>query len=96
MEFNEKFGEWVEDAKDQDDYHHWNNAEDLERLNWNQNSDCAVPGYVINCQTPEMNERFAQVEPNNCPYIYNFPGPASRLGVPGSQKNPTNIYLALR
>jgi len=44
MEFNEKFGEWVEDAKDQDDYHHWNNAEDLERLNWNQNSDCAVPG----------------------------------------------------
>merc|ERR1712241_777873 len=44
MEFNEKFGEWGEDANDQDDYHHWNNAEDLERLNWNQNSDCAVPG----------------------------------------------------
>merc|ERR1711990_1310815 len=45
MEFDaEKFGDWSEGATDQEDYHHWNNAEDLERLNWNQNSDCAVPG----------------------------------------------------
>jgi len=44
MELDEKFGEWCEGATDQEDYHHWNSAEDLERLNWNQNSDCAVPG----------------------------------------------------
>merc|ERR1712241_1096757 len=44
MEFDEKFGEWKEDAKDQENYNHWNSAEDLQRLNWNQNSDCAVPG----------------------------------------------------
>ena len=44
MEFDEKFGEWKEGATDQDDYRHWNDAEDLERLNWNQNSDCAIPG----------------------------------------------------
>ena len=44
MELNEKFGEWSEGAKDQDNYNHWNSDEDLERLNWNQNSDCAVPG----------------------------------------------------
>ena len=43
MEFDEKFGEWKEGATDQDDYRHWNDAEDLERLNWNQNSDCAIP-----------------------------------------------------
>jgi alkyl hydroperoxide reductase subunit AhpC/protein-arginine kinase len=45
MELNkEKFGEWSEGATDQDNYNHWNSAEDLERINWNQNSDCAVPG----------------------------------------------------
>jgi len=45
MEFDaEKFGRWSEGATDQEDYNHWNSAEDLERLNWNQNSDCAVPG----------------------------------------------------
>ena len=44
MEFDQKFGEWSEGATDQDNYNHWNSAEDLERLNWNQNSDCAVPG----------------------------------------------------
>ena len=45
MEFDaEKFGAWSEGATDQEDYQHWNNEEDLERLNWNQNSDCAVPG----------------------------------------------------
>jgi len=41
---DEKFGDWSEGATDQENYHHWNSAEDLERLNWNQNSDCAVPG----------------------------------------------------
>jgi len=44
MELDEKFGDWSEGATDQENYHHWNSAEDLERLNWNQNSDCAVPG----------------------------------------------------
>ena len=44
MEFDQKFGEWSEGATDQDNYNHWNSDEDLERLNWNQNSDCAVPG----------------------------------------------------
>jgi len=52
MEFDEKFGEWKEGATDQDDYRHWNDAEDLERLNWNQNSDCAIPGPASQLAVP--------------------------------------------
>ena len=82
MEFDaEKFGEWSEGATDQEDYHHWNNAEDLERLNWNQNSDCAVPGWCYNCLL-----NYARGFDSN-PFLYNFPGPASQLGVPGTPKN---------
>merc|ERR1711971_884618 len=53
MEFDaEKFGAWSEGATDQEDYQHWNNAEDLDRLNWNQNSDCAVPGPASQLEVP--------------------------------------------
>jgi len=55
MEFDEKFGEWKEGATDQDDYRHWNDAEDLERLNWNQNSDCAIPGPSKSCPLDSVN-----------------------------------------
>merc|ERR1712209_316034 len=55
MEFDEKFGEWKEGATDQDDYRHWNDADDLERLNWNQNSDCAIPGPSKSCPLDSVN-----------------------------------------